>query len=91
MNLDNTKEEVLQFKWTLNKILKNKAEAVAAQNWEAAAGFRDEERIIREYLQTLKNELLEELKNVNQSSSESSNNFVLFEELLLLIDSDADC
>jgi hypothetical protein len=40
MNLSNTKEEVLQFKWTLNKILKNKNEAVAAQNWEAAVGFK---------------------------------------------------
>jgi hypothetical protein len=32
MNLDTTKEEILQFKWTLNQIVKNKTEAVTAQN-----------------------------------------------------------
>lgn len=86
MNIDITKEEILQFKWTLNKILKNKTDAVAAQNWEAAAAFRDEEKIISEYLQTLRNEILEELKNVKQSPSENNNDTILIEELLVLID-----
>jgi hypothetical protein len=54
MNLNITKEEVLHFKWTLNKIVKNKIEAAAVKRWEAAAGFRDEEKVISDYLQTLK-------------------------------------
>ncbi len=86
MNIDIIKEEILQFKWTLNKILKNKTDAVSAQNWEVAAAFRDEEKIISEYLQTRKNELLEELKNVKQLPSENNNDIILLEELLVLID-----
>ncbi len=88
MNLDTTKEEILQFKWTLNQIVKNKTEAATAQNWEAAAGFRDEEKIIRDCLQTMKNEILKELKNLKQSS-ENRNDSVILEELLLLIESNA--
>jgi hypothetical protein len=89
MNLDTTKEEILQFKWKINHIVKNKTEAVTDQNWEAAAGFRDEEKIVRDCLQTMKSEIREELINFNQSPSENKNDLVLLEELLLLIDSSA--
>ena len=91
MNLDITKEEILQFKWTLKKIVNNKKEAVEAQNWEAAAGFRDEEKIIRNCLQTLKGEIREKLNNLKQSPTENTNDIVLLEELLILIDIDAVC
>lgn len=90
MNLDTTKEEILQAKWTLNKIVKNKTEAVAAKNWEAAAGYRDEEKIIGDCLLTVKSEIQDKLKNLKQSSSESSDDFVLLEELLILIDTNVD-
>lgn len=91
MNLDITKEEILQFKWTLHQIVKNKIKAVAAQNWEAAAGFRDEEKSIRDCLQTLKGEIREKLNNLKQSPIENTNDIVLLEELLILIDTDAVC
>ncbi|MCX6294402.1 MAG: hypothetical protein NT127_08945 [Sphingobacteriales bacterium] len=89
MNLDTTKEEILQFKWTLNQIVKNKTEAATAQNWEAAAGFRDEEKVISEYLKTLENEIQQELSMLKQPPLENKNNIILLEELLLLIESDA--
>lgn len=90
MNLNITKEEVLQFKHTLNIIVNNKSEAVAAQNWEAAAGFRDEEKIIKDYLQTMKSEIRETLKNLKQSA-ENEKDCIVLEELLLLLDADTDC
>lgn len=90
MNLNITKEEILQFKHTLKIIVNNKSEAVAAQNWEAAAGFRDEEKIIKDYLQTMKSEIRETLKNLKQSA-ENEKDWIVLEELLLLFDVDADC
>ena len=50
MNLDIAKEQILQIKWTLEKVVKNKCEAAATHKWEAAAGFRDEEMRIIENL-----------------------------------------
>ena len=91
MNLEITKEEILQFKWTLKQIVKKKTEAAAAQNWEAAAGFRDEEKIMSDYLQTLKKEITEELKSLKQLPLENNNDISLIEEFLVLIDTDADC
>ena len=82
MNLNITKEEVLHFKWTLNKIVKNKIEAATVKRWEAAAGFRDEEKVISDYLQTLKSEIREELANFNQFS-ENKDDYFLLQELLL--------
>ena len=82
MNISITKEEVLHFKCSLNKIVKNKTEAVAAKNWEAAAGFRDEEKVINEYLQTLKNKISKELTNFEQIS-EKKEDYFLLQELLI--------
>lgn len=89
MNLDTTKEEILQFKWTINQIVKNKTEAATAQKWEAASGFRDEEKIIRDCLQAMKSEIQLELIKLIHSSRENKSDLVLLEELLLLIESDA--
>jgi hypothetical protein len=40
---------------------------------------------------TLKNEIREELKIFKQSLLENNNDFVILEELLLLIKADAEC
>ncbi len=86
MNFDITKEKILELKSTLNVLVKKKTQAAALQNWEAAAGFRDEEKIMSDYLQTLKNEITEELKNLKQLPLENNNDIILLEELLVLID-----
>ena len=40
---------------------------------------------------TLKNEIRKEFKNFNQSSLEYNNDFVILEELLLLIETNPEC
>ena len=82
MNLDNTKEEILQIKLNLITTFKLKNDAVKANEWEAAAGYRDEEKFNKEKLLQLKNEIINEMKNTNHSS-DNIEDYVFLQGLLL--------
>ena len=81
MNLNITKEEILQIKLNLFKVVKNKNAAAIAQNWEHAAKCREEEKIVREKFEGLKNEIINELTNLKKSS-DNIDDYVLLQGLL---------
>ena len=81
MNLDITKEEILQFKLNLCKTIKHKTEALVALNYAEAAKVREEEKIVQKQLEDLKNQILRELTNLRQSS-ENIDDYVFLQGLL---------
>lgn len=81
MNLSITKEELLQLKLNLFKLVKNKNASVLAKNWENAAKCRDEEKLVSQKLQTIKNEILHELVHLKQPL-ENMDYYVLLQGLL---------
>jgi hypothetical protein len=82
MSINITREEILQIKLKLTNLFKLKCDAVRANKWEAAAGYRDEERTNMEKLLELKNEIIQQLKNF-KTSSENIDDYVFLQGLLL--------
>ena len=82
MSINITQEEILQIKLNLITSYKLKNAAVLAQKFEAAAGYRDEEKLNMEKLVELKNEIINQLDNF-KPSSENLDHYVFLQELLL--------
>jgi hypothetical protein len=82
MSINITKEEILQIKLFLITAYKHKSAAAKAHKWEEAAEIRDEEKLMWERFQNLKNEIINQLKNFNPSS-ENIDDYVFLQVLLL--------
>ena len=82
MSINITKEGILQIKLNLINLFKLKCDAARANEWEAAAGYRDEEKLNSEKLLELKNEIIQHLKNI-KPSSENIDDYVFLQGLLL--------
>jgi hypothetical protein len=82
MSINITKEEILQIKLFLISAFKLKNAAAKAHQWEEAAEIRDEEKLMWERVQNLKNEIIQQLKNV-KPSSENIDDYVFLQGLLL--------
>jgi hypothetical protein len=82
MSIKITKEEILQIKLFLISALKLKNAAAKAHQWEEAAEIRDEEKLMWERFQNLKNEIIQQLKNF-KPSSENLDDYVFLQGLLL--------
>jgi hypothetical protein len=82
MSINITKEEILQIKLFLITSLKLKNAAAKAHQWEEAAEIRDEEKLMWERFQNLKNEIIQQLKNF-KPSSENIDDYVFLQGLLL--------
>jgi hypothetical protein len=82
MNLNITREEILQIKLFLISALKLKNAAAKAHQWEEAAEIRDEEKLMWERFQNLKNEIIQQLKNF-KPTSENIDDYVFLQGLLL--------
>jgi len=77
-----TREEILQIKLFLITSTKLKNAAAKAHQWEEAAEIRDEEKLMWERFQNLKNEIIQQLKNF-KPSSENIDDYVFLQGLLL--------
>jgi hypothetical protein len=82
MSINITKEEILQIKLKLSNLFKLKCDAARANEWEAAAGYRDEEKLNMGKLVELRNEIIHHLKNF-KPSSENIDDYVFLQGLLL--------
>lgn len=82
MSINITKEEILQIKLKLIHLFKLKCDAARANKWEAAAGYRDEEKLNMGKLVELRNEIIQQLKNF-KPSSENLDDYVFLQELML--------
>jgi len=82
MSTNITREEILQIKLNIQKSIKLKNAAVLAQNFEDAAGYRDEEKLYMGKLVELRNEIIHQLKNI-KPSSENIDDYVFLQGLLL--------
>jgi len=82
MSTNITREEILQIKLNIQKSIKLKNAAVLAQNFEDAAGYRDEEKLYMGKLVELRNEIIHQLKNI-KPSSENIDDYVFLQGLML--------
>ena len=82
MSINIIKEEILQTKLNIYNSFKLKNAAVLAQQFEEAAGYRDEERTNMEKLLELKNEIIQQSKNF-KPASENIDDYVFLQGLLL--------
>ena len=82
MSINITKEEILQIKLFLISALKLKNAAAKAHQWEEAAEIRDEEKLMWERFQNVKNEIINQLKNFNPAS-DNIEDYILLQGLLL--------
>ncbi len=82
MSINITREEILQIKLFLITSFKLKNAAAKAHKWEEAAEIRDEEKLMWERFQNLKNEIINQLKNFNPAS-DNIEDYILLQGLLL--------
>jgi len=82
MSINITREEILQIKLKLINLFKLKCDAARANEWEAAAGYRDEEKLNMEKLLELKNEIIHQLKNI-KPFLENIDDYVFLQGLML--------
>ncbi|MCX6294214.1 MAG: hypothetical protein NT127_07970 [Sphingobacteriales bacterium] len=82
MSINITKEEILQIKLFLITAYKLKSAAAKAHEWEEAAEIRDEEKLMWERFQNVKNEIINQLKNFNPAS-DNIEDYILLQGLLL--------